>query len=133
MGRAHKADITIELYPYFIMKSRKVRKKITPSETGTFMQSAVYAEKTENQTGVRYCMRRWSLAELPVGRTAVLEQIVLDARMRLRLLELGFVPGTQVRCMHRAPAGSPAAYLVRGAVIAIRKSDAAKILTGPWG
>ena len=76
-------------------------------------------------------MRRWSLAELPVGRTAVLEQIVLDARMRL--LELGFVPGTQVRCMHRAPAGSPAAYLVRGAVIAIRKSDAAKILTGPWG
>ena len=36
-------------------------------------------------------------------------------------------PGTEVRCLHKSPAGSPAAYEIRGAVIALRRTDAAQI------
>ena len=82
--------------------------------------------------GVRFLVNVWSLSDLPVGKTAVVERILLGGVIRLRLLELGLVPGTRVRCVHSAPSGSPAAYAVRGAVIAIRKSDAVRILTEPW-
>ena len=40
------------------------------------------------------------------------------------------VDGTRVTCIQRAAAGDPTAYLIRGAVIALRKSDAAQIEVG---
>ena len=85
----------------------------------------------ENWMGVRFLVNILSLSDLPVGKTVVVEEILLSGAMRLRLMELGLVPGTRVRCVHRAPSGSPGAYAVRGAVIAIRKSDAVRILTEP--
>ena len=56
----------------------------------------------------------------------------LDPRGELtaRLAELGFLPGTRVVCVARAPLGDPTAYLVRGAVIALRGRDAAGVETG---
>ncbi|MBQ8440376.1 MAG: ferrous iron transport protein A [Clostridia bacterium] len=47
--------------------------------------------------------------------------------MRRRLQELGLVPGTVVECVGKSPGGDPLAYLIRGAVIAIRAGDASKI------
>ena len=47
--------------------------------------------------------------------------------MRRRLQELGLVPGTVVKCVGKSPGGDPLAYLIRGAVIAIRAGDASKI------
>ena len=61
-----------------------------------------------------------------------MERLLLGGAIRLRLMELGLVPGTRVRCVHCAPSGSPAAYAVRGAVLAIRRSDAGRILMEPW-
>jgi ferrous iron transport protein A len=46
---------------------------------------------------------------------------------RRRLLELGFVPGTPVLRCEGTPGGDPLAYLVRGAVLALRRSDARHI------
>ena len=54
----------------------------------------------------------------------------MGGAMRRRLLELGLVPGTRAECLLRAPSGSPAAYLVRGAVIALRQCDAARVEIG---
>jgi DtxR family Mn-dependent transcriptional regulator len=43
---------------------------------------------------------------------------------RRRLLDLGFVAGTQVRVEMVSPAGDPTAYLVRGTVVALRREQA---------
>ena len=77
-------------------------------------------------------MRKRSLSELPPEKSAVIAEIWLGGSVRRRLLELGAIPGTRVTCLHRAPAGSPAAYQICGAAIAIRKSDAENILVEPW-
>lgn len=45
-------------------------------------------------------------------------------------LDLGFVPGAQVECLGRSPLGDPAAYRVRGAVVALRRRDAQLIALG---
>ena len=43
--------------------------------------------------------------------------------MELRLTDLGLIPGTKVVCVAESPAGDPRAYLIRGALIALRNSD----------
>lgn len=46
---------------------------------------------------------------------------------RRRLLDLGFVPGTEVVVEMISPAGDPVAYRVRGAVVALRREQAERI------
>ncbi|MEG2203689.1 MAG: FeoA family protein, partial [Oscillospiraceae bacterium] len=36
--------------------------------------------------------------------------------------------GTRVECLHRSPAGDPIAFLIRGAMIALRREDAVGVL-----
>lgn len=46
-----------------------------------------------------------------------------------RLLDLGFEPGARVSCLFQKGRQSISAYLIKGAVIALRKEDADWILT----
>ena len=73
-------------------------------------------------------MSEYSLSALRVGQSAYVAEIQADEAMRRRLLDLGLIRGTRVTCTAKSPAGDPAAYLIRGAVIAIRSEDSAKIL-----
>lgn len=68
-----------------------------------------------------------SLSALPVGRTARVAEVRAGPAMRRRLLDIGLIPGTRVTCVARSPAGDPCAYLIRGAVIALRGRDAADV------
>ena len=67
------------------------------------------------------------LSQLRQGQSAVVMEISLQGQMRRRLYDLGLIPGTCVRRLQTAPAGSPIAYVVRGAVIALRLCDAQHI------
>lgn len=49
----------------------------------------------------------------------------------LRLLELGFVPGTPVRVLRRGPLGDPVELELRGYRICLRGSDLAAIQVEP--
>lgn len=67
------------------------------------------------------------LCAVPSGERAVLSSFHLQDALRDRLYSLGMIPGTEVCCLHKRNGGL-AAYMVRGAVIAIRLSDARFIL-----
>lgn len=71
--------------------------------------------------------RQGSLCALREGESAFVTEVRAPSAMRRRLLDIGLIPGTKVTCMGRSPAGDPAAYLIRGAVIALRGSDAAGV------
>ncbi len=77
------------------------------------------------------------LAELEPGDVAIVQHIGVAGPLRRRLLDLGLVQNTQIRCVGKSPAGDPAAYLIRGAVIALRAADSARITvlkgSGLWG
>lgn len=73
------------------------------------------------------------LAALREGESGYVAQIQAAPAMERRLQDLGLVRGTRVTCMARSPAGDPCAYLIRGALIALRRADAQSItLEGPW-
>ncbi len=72
--------------------------------------------------------REFPLSALPVGGCAQVSRLCADGGMRRRLLDLGMIAGTPVTCLQRSPAGDPTAYLIRGAVIALRRQDAGDVV-----
>ena len=64
------------------------------------------------------------LSALPEGESAYVTEVNAAPAMDRRLTDLGLVRGTRVTCVLRSPAGDPCAYLIRGALIALRRADA---------
>lgn len=69
-----------------------------------------------------------SLNSIEPGERAVISEIKSTEGMRRRLLDIGMIPGTEIECVGRSPSGDPKAFLIRGAVIAIRSEDSAGII-----
>jgi ferrous iron transport protein A len=72
-----------------------------------------------------------NLARLPVGGAAVIEAVADGSPVAHRLLDLGFVPGTEVRALRRAPLGDPTLYELRGTQLCLRRSEAERIQVRP--
>lgn len=60
------------------------------------------------------------------GQLAYISRRIVGGERR-RLLDLGFVPGTSITREFDSMLGSPTAYRVRGAVVALRREQAARI------
>ena len=78
---------------------------------------------------------------LGVGDCAIVYRLENATEMRRRLQDIGLIEGTVIECIGKSPGGDPHAYLIRGAVIAIRAADARQIsvlpckkgVVKPWG
>ena len=73
-----------------------------------------------------------TLAALSCGESAVISSFAPGPLFH-RLCELGFIPGNTVCALFRAPSGDPTAYRVCNTVVALRKSDAEKIVLSSSG
>jgi ferrous iron transport protein A len=69
-----------------------------------------------------------NLNQLSIGEKAKVDALAATGSMRRRLLDIGLIENTEIECIGRSPSGDPSAYLIRGAVIAIRSEDCADIL-----
>lgn len=85
---------------------------------------------------VRQVHREMELAEpgmpldkLGIGSIGTVVRIAPGIRgsERRRLLDLGLLPGTEIKAEMKSPGGDPTAYLVRGALIALRADQARHI------
>ena len=65
---------------------------------------------------------------MKTGTYARVVRLDTQGYLRRRFMDIGLVEGTPVECLRKSPAGDPKAYLIRGAVIAIRKEDASSVL-----
>ena len=79
------------------------------------------------------------LNDLRPGESAVVRELLTVGRMRRRLLDIGLAKGAPVTCVGTSPGGDPSAYLICGAVVAIRSEDARGVRIkpmaggdGPW-
>ena len=70
----------------------------------------------------------FTLDHTPEGALVCVKGLLATGSMRRRLQDIGLVEGTRVECLQKSPSGDPVAYLIRGAVIALRSEDAGKIL-----
>lgn len=68
------------------------------------------------------------LSNLKPGEAARVKRIDVAGEACWRLMDLGLVPDTRLEAVYRGPFGQPVAYRIRGALIALRKEQAAQII-----
>jgi len=68
-----------------------------------------------------------SLAGLAPGTTGVIVAVVGAGPESLRLRDLGFVAGTRIRSIKRAPLGDPVVYELRGTRLCLRRSESDRV------
>ena len=71
--------------------------------------------------------RASTLADLEPGASARVAGVDAGSALGRRLLDLGFVPGTDVRVVRRAPLGDPVEYELRGYRLCLRRAEALRI------
>ena len=64
-----------------------------------------------------------TLDSLNPGASGIIKALRTSGSMRRRFQDIGLIKGTIVHCVGVSPFGDPSAYMIRGAVIAIRRSD----------
>ena len=67
------------------------------------------------------------LCDISPGEKALVSGMYSQGGIRRRLRDMGLVEGAEVECLMKSPLGDPVAYLIKGAVIALRREDAASV------
>ena len=73
-------------------------------------------------------MSELTLDKINVDDTVIIKKVNTKGDMRRRFLDIGLIEGTIVKCVLKSPSSTTLAYLIRGAVIGIRKEDASSII-----
>ena len=68
------------------------------------------------------------LSDMNKNDLCIIKRLEIKSEIRRRLMDLGFVEGTKIRCVGISPFGDPKAFLIRGSVIALRKEDSSAVL-----
>jgi Fe2+ transport system protein FeoA len=68
-----------------------------------------------------------ALSEAKVGSAGVVERVDLPEEIAHYLAHLGFLPGTAVEILRRAPAGDPRVYRIDGVEVGLRNETAKHI------
>ena len=71
-----------------------------------------------------------NLFDINMGQNCKILEILTDSHIKRRLIDIGLTPESTVHCVGQSPLGDPKAYLIGGAVIALRKEICEKIKVG---
>ncbi len=68
-----------------------------------------------------------TVAELKVGQQASVTSVEGADSIAARLMEMGIIPGTEIKLIGVAPLGDPLEIEVRGYRLSLRKSEASRV------
>jgi ferrous iron transport protein A len=67
------------------------------------------------------------LSQLKVGKKGIVKEFT-DLEMSVKLMEMGCLPGEEIRVTRVAPLGDPIAVQVSGYMLSLRKREAATVI-----
>jgi ferrous iron transport protein A len=80
------------------------------------------SQKVNNETG---------LDDVPIGGRVYVTTVRGRGNIRGRLMAMGFVPGTMVDVLRRAPLGDPLEFCVKGYNLSLRDREASMVRVSP--
>jgi len=86
-----------------------------------------HCAKREEATGQKVIPRSSPLSSLKVGSKGRVVQITGDQGIKRRLLDMGIVPGTEVKVEKAAPLGDPIDVVLKGYHLSLRRQEASAV------
>ena len=74
-----------------------------------------------------------NLHSLELDDIGIVKKINVTGSIKRRLLDIGLIPGAEVKYLFSSPFKEPKAYLIRGTVIALREEESKNILVEKKG
>lgn len=69
-----------------------------------------------------------TLTDLGLGQEAIITKVTGSGAIRRRMIDLGIVPGMEVRMERYAPLGDPIEIKLKGCHVSLRKKEAENVL-----
>lgn len=69
-----------------------------------------------------------TMAQLKLGETGKVKEMLATGRIRQRLFDMGITPGTEVLMVRRAPLGDPFEIKLRGYQLSLRKAEGDEVI-----
>ena len=69
-----------------------------------------------------------TLSSLSKGETAFIQTFNTDLNLQSRLVEMGILPGVEIRLIKNTPFKGPIAFKIRGYEVSLRYRDAEQVL-----
>ena len=69
-----------------------------------------------------------SLENTKIGQKVRVKKVISNSSIKRRLLDIGLTPGTIIERVLENFSGNLVAYMIRGALIAIRNEDASAVI-----
>lgn len=76
-------------------------------------------------------MQMAKLGKLPLGASGKVVEVAGTDDIAIRLMEMGLVPGIDVRLIGQAPLGDPLELELRGYRLSVRRSEADRVEVTP--
>jgi ferrous iron transport protein A len=77
--------------------------------------------------------KTYKMCDMRVGEYATVSEILPLCPIRRRLYDVGLIDGTHIQCLFQSAGRDMKAFLIRGAVIALRRTDCAHVLVSKEG
>ncbi len=68
-----------------------------------------------------------TLSDISPGNSAIVEEVLGDDSLSMRIMEMGFVEGIPVKVIGYAPMGDPIEVELRGYRLSLRKDEARRV------
>ncbi len=69
-----------------------------------------------------------NLKLLNIGEETIIKDVLIEGELKKRLYDLGFLKGSEIKCILKSPFNDPIAYFLKGTTIALRADVAEKII-----
>jgi len=125
------SQMIIQAGDEFIHISKEIAEKIAAAEleTNAFNDSR---DSTVNKINKEKAMQektieKKTLKDLKIGQTGVVVRIKGKGSIKQRMMDMGLVPGSEVKVIRVAPLGDPIEIILKGYNLSLRKSEAQDI------
>jgi len=93
----------------------------------TPLRSSPNKEEPEMQERTQVSVVQVPLHELKVGQRGIVVHVAGKGPVRRRMMDMGLVPGSEVKVIRVAPLGDPVEFEVKGYSLSLRKSEALNV------
>jgi len=125
------SQMIIQAGDEFIHLSREIAEKIATAklETNTSNDSRDSAvNKTNKEKAMQEkIIKKKTLKDLKIGQTGVVVRVKGKGSIKQRMMDMGLVPGSEVKVIRVAPLGDPIEIMIKGYNLSLRKSEAQDI------